>query len=227
MIYKEIVKHQKGFVNYSNVIAFEKYGLCYIAIPKAANTSIKYWLYNLTSKKVGERLCLSNIHDKSHNIFNYKNTSWVYKNKNRMFTFSIVRHPLNRLYSAYIDKTQGKVMHQPFIRMGFKKDMSFEEFVLHCCGIPDKKSDVHIRSQMSMLMLQGCFLPNLVLKLENLERDFQILKNIIECQSSIKLDQLTVKNNKTNGKVIPKISKTTLEKVKSRYLRDFRFFNYE
>lgn len=70
-----------------------------------------------------------------------------------LLTFAFVRHPLDRLHSAWKDKIRNRTdeSRNLFAEHGLTLDATFDEFVRVVSGIPDEVADSHVRSQTSLL----------------------------------------------------------------------------
>ena len=219
---EKIKKMQRNKVRFSNILFFSTIKIAYIGIPKAANTSIKYWLLPLVGK---ENIETSNIHKRNIGYV-YCNNKWLFEHKDSCFVFTVVRNPWSRLYSTYRDKIKRKNVHTPLKKLGFENSMSFKDFIKKCCDIPDNKADVHIRSQSAMLMWQGTLLPNLIIKMEQLADVSNIIESVVTTHSDKKLGKLPWKNKNNDGVYKEVYDDETKELVALRYERDIRLFGY-
>jgi dermatan 4-sulfotransferase 1 len=86
------------------------------------------------------------------------------------YVFTVVRNPFDRLASCW----RNKVLEQDETPLGrpFRRGMTFPEFVAVAAGVPDRRADVHVRSQTSLLF-DGGRPPSLdVFRLETLNEDW-------------------------------------------------------
>lgn len=224
---EQIKKMQKGNVKFNNIILFNSSKLAFIGMPKAANTSIKHWLLPLIGKENRTFSDMQEVHDKASIGFSYCNNKILYENRDKYFIFSTVRNPWSRLWSTYQDKVSINELHPPLKKLGFENSMSFKEFVYHCCIIPDSEADIHFRSQFTMVMWKGTLLPNLILKMENLENFAPVLESIITTSSKVQLGELPWVNKKTNNNYKNFYDNELKELVSLRYEKDIRLFGYE
>jgi len=143
-------------------IAIHEYKCIYFFIPKVACTSLK--------KAVAEILGL-NVRTEYH-FYHYPFvTDWTLFDD--YFKFCFVRNPWDRLVSCYFNKLQ--TGFPPFKRFGFSQNMSFSDFAMEVCRIPDNEADSHFRSQVRFLP-QRCdkeFALDFIGKFENLTDDFK------------------------------------------------------
>ena len=89
---------------------------------------------------------------------------------------AVVRNPWDRLVSLYYDKVR-RVLYRGLATLGVKKSMSFADFALYVCSIPDDETDPHLRSQTYFAFdALGNFLPEAVCRAESLEEDWERLR---------------------------------------------------
>lgn len=196
----------------------------YIQIPKVASRSIREALH----KSLGLPACEDQLFDQ----FEKKYSAHLSQNKIRRvarnsFIFAVVRHPLARLHSAYINKivipqqTGGRnIFHCHGIRFG----MSFEEFIERVYRIPDRKIDRHLRSQSWFLCTShGALIPDFIAQLESFDKDWGKLRQKIPSLGSI-----PHKNKATSGKDYSSAYTPETENLaRERYAMDFKLFDYE
>lgn len=209
---------------FANNIYFEDARLVYIAIPKAANSALKSAFLPLIGL---EQRAYSNIHDRELVPFNYVNTKRVKKIRERAFVFSVVRNPWDRIASTYADKVCREPIHKPFERYGFVSHMSFEDFVRGISDIPDSDADVHFRSQHSMLFMDGCLLPHMLLKMERLQKDWPLLRGIVETLTKKQTGELKMVNRKQHAPYREYYDTTTRDLVGRRYADEIQLLGYE
>jgi hypothetical protein len=148
-------------------------------------------------------------------------------------TFSFVRNPWARIVSTYRDKastdSQSKRMvdgvFAGFIEAGLPVtgNMSFAEFCEAVCGIPDEKTDKHLRSQTSFLVREDQPIVQHIGKVENMEKDWQVIME--KSRLHFKLVHL----NKTHHDHYSSYFKDQylVNLVGDRYADDVRFFDYD
>jgi len=99
--------------------------------------------------------------------------------KNDMdFVFTICRHPLSRLFSAYKEKVlTGKIkILQPSCWLN--KNSTLEDCIDWLISENPKQIDSHFRKQS--LILQGKPKPNMMLRFENLAKEWRVLQERIK-----------------------------------------------
>jgi len=135
---------------------------------------------------------------------------------------ALVRDPADRLWSCYKNKVT-----QPDVHITWKEndgdplptypEMSFDEFAKLVCDRPDDISDRHYRSQSTQLKWNGKFLPNILIRYENLEIDWKItMKKILPVED-------LPHNNASRG---TGILGGTIVSLKVRYKEDYSRFRY-
>ena len=187
--------------------------MIYVPIPKAANGSVKQAL----AEKTGKNFRLS-AHKYKWDLIELSKVS-----KSSYFSFTIVRNPLFRLLSCYIQKT---IIKDPFLNFWkygnlIFQNMSFEEFVDFVVNTPDYLADRHFKSQHTFLYLNNKVIVDYVGKIETLQLDWEYL--------SKKLDFPPIQHlNKSNEvKFLNLYNKEIANKVKQRYSKDIELFGYE
>ena len=147
--------------------------------------------------------------------------------------FSFVRNPWARLVSTYMNKasadsdsskmTRGD--YQRFLDAGIPidKHMTFEEFCEIVCGIPDSRTEKHLRSQCSVLMHNGTAIVSYIGKVENMEDDW---KNLMELAG---LNARILHMNETRHEHYSSYFTDSylINLVGDRYANDIKYFDYD
>jgi len=193
-----------------NVFVVEDYKLVILGIPKCAQTSIKRaFLLPETA----------NVHDKSH--FQYLNYNEVLDFEKRGYTTAtFTRNPYDRLLSFWKQKIK---VHSKFVRGAsnpFSTGMTFAETVRVVCNILDDHSDIHFKSQVAQIQIDGQF-PHFMGSIENIDRDWMDLGHFLE----VPLPELPFENRTPDhtDEWTPELR----SKVYTRYQQDFRILGYE
>ena len=143
------------------------------------------------------------------------------------FTFSFVRHPLDRLVSCYSHKvfTYGQYSDVSILfwmyGKSFSRDMSFEAFVHTVAKIPDAVSDPHFRSQHCFLYHRDQRVCDFLGRFENLQYDWQ------KVCDKLGVELLLPHENKSAHRPWQEMYSAELIQVASkRYRKDMEFFGY-
>lgn len=145
--------------------------------------------------------------------------------KTDYFKFTIVRNPLDRLVSCWMQKTQVK-WHQPFGKYGIYYKILFREFIDIICDIPDAESDQHWRSQHYDLLIDGVPVPDYIGHVESMSYDWHIIQ-LYASKKGLTLPDIR-HENKTNHFPYPFYYTPNMrDKVRERYSDDLKLFGYD
>jgi chondroitin 4-sulfotransferase 11 len=226
----------------SHVIALHDYRAIYMAVPKVANSSLKTAVWHLMPEDIQ---ALPQTGRKQRTIYTvhreamFKRRLRLYKHQVSdypgYFVFAFVRNPWDRLLSCYKDKIGfGAIMedgryNDPKTRSlhlgrGFRKEMSFRDFVEAVVRTPDKKANRHFRSQHTFLTDgQGNLLPSYLGRFEDLHPDFA------EVMERIGAPHVSLPHvRRSQDADYRSYYDTALrDAVARRYARDIELFGYE
>ena len=162
---------------------------------------------------------------------------WVSVNNNRnarqfeaeyfgdYFRFAFVRNPFGRLVSNYLHKIKDKnrqEVRSSYIRhLQFSEGMTFEDFALQVCELPEEKCDRHYRSMFTSIDLDNI---DFVGRLENFEADFNRVVDTIKPEEKSEASHLN-KQGEYNYREF--YSEQLEQRVADRYSRDLQLFGYE
>lgn len=189
-----------------------KYKCIFIHIPKNAGTSI----LKLLGDKGGRK------HAKWYDF--YESNDYFYKKYSKI---AVVRNPYTRLYSAYLYCLRGGNQSSDDIRFQeeiIDKCNNFEDFVINVL-------DHHFIALNILFTPQYLFTHDrhlncqvdLLLKFENLDKDWQKVALKINCANKIpKLNQSKVENTE-----LLRLSSIAHSKIRALYQFDFLLFGYE
>lgn len=211
-------------------IVFKEHKLIYARVPKVANSSIKTALTSLV--KINPVGNLKPTNDRFWNECTYGATAMcdsrgALKLRPGFFSFTFVRDPLDRLISCYTNKfIANEHLSGYVLSLGYRKDMSFSEFVIHTCNIPDKNRDVHVRSQSAMMLFADGTSPEFIGKYENLDHDWKRLIEILEKRGLLNIGPLpNINSRKIHRKEINySVDTAVLDRIKQTYRRDYELF---
>jgi len=168
--------------------------LAIVAIPKVAASSI------LAVSEVEPEPCLA--HEARAN-------GW--------FVAAFVRHPLDRLVSAWADKS--RAMTPGLLHCGFEADMSFDDFVTHVAQHDD--DDHHLRQQYRFIVHRGRLSVDFIGRYERLEDDWGLLRKMFGLQA------LTHVNPSPRSRDFASYyTAKSRETAENTYRRDLRFLDY-
>ena len=204
---KSLINVDKLFNHGPYQQVFKETKVIFIHIPKAAGTSLSYWIYG---KKIGH--------------ISYNEFKSTYPNEIRKYkVITFVRNPVDRLFSAYNFLKQGgtkSVSVNKKISQLAKKH-SFSEFVKKLAEEPSFiELDITLRPQISFLMDENSNLNiDFIGKVENFDNDIVDLSNLLGIYNKIKsLNSSITEVGKKN------ISKDTEKIIRNIYKEDFEVF---
>ena len=190
--------------------AFNETKTIFVHIPKTAGISLLSAIYG-------------NVSLESHRSIFFNQTALNIKS-NDFFSFTFVRHPFDRLYSAYRFLENGGINKQDEIafQTHFAKFSSFEDFVMNGLNKNMIYQVTHLIPQYEYLCdWKGKVIVDFVGRFESLDKDVARLSEHIA--KEIKLNHL----NKTSTTDYTDVYTDEMtKKVKNIYERDLRIFNY-
>jgi len=216
-----------------HVVWLPQLKLAYFRIPKAANSSIRYIL--------AKHQCLTS----QRGLRPSNDAFWLEQDKAvaqlltptdfisdpeavRSWSFTFVRNPLARLYSCWNNKVieNRGAMSRRFLNMGVTHGMSFEDFVDCVVASPDDACDIHVRSQVAILTLDGHVLPNFVGRVESIAPDWKHVRYEARIRNAPGLGTMQQRNvrKSVQSDIMFELSKTVRDKIMWRYRQDFEFF---
>ncbi len=206
--------------------------LAYFRVPKAANSSIRYRLVSSYGLE-GDENSRPNKDSFWANMPADQATSLTLadfasrESTRSTWSFTMVRHPVTRLYSCWNNKViENKGLSGAMRKMGIRDGMSFEEFVTCVENTPDEDCDVHIRQQICFLEHDGRLLPDFVGRLEKGKADWLHIRQETRMRTSRDIGPLPRRNVRlsqdvTIDEVVPP---ALMERIEARYARDMQMF---
>ena len=193
--------------------------ILYFDVQKAASTTIKAKLSNLTTRDT------RSVHAAllSHTYFG------IHKKFRSFYKFTFVRNPLTRVVSCFEDKILRKESEHEenpytFYLFGCLSHVtSFDHFVRTICKIPDFLAESHFRSQYFLIYQYDKNLKlDFIGKIEN-KKDFEFI------DKKLNLKNVKPLNVTSKGKIRLEdyYTEELLELVHKRYKKDFVHFGYE
>lgn len=161
-------------------ILFPDLQLAYARVPKAGNSSVKHAmarsLIGIPELDYGlnqDRFWFDARVEGAELV----TAGELFRKPSMPFVFTFVRNPFTRLLSCYVNKFLDRRELPAFWhRFGFRKDMTFPEFVRLVARIGDRYADNHFRSQADILTYRGRLVPHFVGRVEQMKTDWNELR---------------------------------------------------
>ena len=149
-----------------------------------------------------------------------------------LLVFAFVREPLSRLASCYRSKlTEGRTIGKGLAREGLKTGISFPDFVDHVCRRGDWRSNVHYRSQSSILSSfapdRNGSTPAMIGRFETMHRDWARISEAVEARTGRPLPRLPHRNPKhkiATAEDFFQGDAALTARAAARYAEDYRLF---
>jgi hypothetical protein len=220
-----------------HVLWLHEANIAFIRVPKAASSSVRY----LLAKKFRLRQIDDKFKPNNDRFWDLLPDAEVtrlslaeferQRSTSNPWSFSIVRHPVSRLYSCWNNKIRENNELSPrFCGMGVELGMEFPDFVDLVCGTPDEYSDIHTVSQSRILTYRGELVPDYCAHMETLLDDWEEIRRNIALKSGIEMGSLLKKNKRisVSENISKSLSQATLDLIRKRYHEDFeRFYPFE
>ncbi|WP_455234173.1 sulfotransferase family 2 domain-containing protein [Thiogranum longum] len=219
--YRAFVLSRFRDVSKRQYVVLDQHRLAYLAIPKAACSTIKYKLLELSEPSALEQY-RENVH-----CYPWHTARRLRGEQLDYTTFTFVRNPLDRLASMYKNKfedwhlTGERFQFENYLFGVLYQNMSFDEFVDVISDIPDNLADPHFKSQYSICYNNG---RRMVEHIWNLE-EADIKQAEIEQRTG--LADLPVINRSLSTGWSQYYSPQSFEKALRRYEKDIETFGYE
>lgn len=157
--------------------------LVYLQIPKIASTSVTRSLSKFMLEQRGGAITLDQVGRKqvmemAKACALHSSTRATASRYKSAYKFSIVRNPLERLWSCYTNKVLDPYQNggeNIFWNHGITLDMSFDAFVRRIAQIPDNRINRHLKSQCWYLYYKQQCLADYVGRFESLSQDWATL----------------------------------------------------
>lgn len=198
--------------------------LGYLSIPKNACTSIKYALLVVSNNEMKSlKKNAIHLHTDAENLFD-EVRSVNHGKPEKIFTFSFVRHPVDRFLSFYRNKillNWDENLDSWMRASGFYPEMDVSKCISVLSGLDREYLNEHVALQTDFLLREGQLLVDFVGKIENLEQDLKRLQDTSGVFLSIPI------MNKTKGRCdLPNLSQNDFLKLYAIYKEDFKNFSY-
>lgn len=216
----------------------------YVAIPKAANSTIKGVLQHLElqGSKSLKHTTFKSSSAKPHDLLrSVLISSWqLPRQQLRRILFgsafrrwTVVRHPGTRALSAYLDRFQEDDVLRRQVMKALGADLhsqpSFEEFLEGISRIPDRKRDVHVASQ-ARLTGYPTLQYDSILKFEDLPVNVETLLAELYPNAEIAglmSHNLSPKKTSAASAVSEHLTDKSRELIRTNWAEDFKAFGYD
>lgn len=195
----------------------------YIPVPKCATRSMNDLLARTLLEEQQQKADKQAIallkQQYAHHIPKHE----IRKRIGSLYTFAIIRHPLERLFSAYKNKVLTDNLETKvniFAKHNIPLNIDFMEFVERVCQIPDKYVDRHLRSQTWYLCDDAGLIPDQLIRLENFAQEWS------EISRKLRLASPPV-CNATSSKKLLQLDDYHKQLLMNRYKQDFRYLGYD
>jgi hypothetical protein len=133
-----------------------------------------------------------------------------------------VRNPFNRLVSGWFDRVRRQPNAKIMKWYGIPNTISFPDFVDWVCSIDDPHMNTHFRQQTSDITIDGRLVPNVVMKLENLNEEWKELQHVHDWLVDIKYHA----HKSKKGNYRDYYTDDLIKKVEIRFKDDLRLLDY-
>ena len=189
---------------------FKKFRILFIHIPKAAGVSVYKSIYGIDSFG----------HARIVDYFRH----YPLKEVNKLFKFTVVRNPYERLESAFFYLKKGGRSKDPLdlkYQSILSKYNSFEDFIMNFFRNNLYLEIEHLIPQYLFITDdQGNILVDYVAKIETISKDFGIIESKINVKYELKVENIN------NSKREICYSREMLDLINSIYHKDFELFGY-
>lgn len=233
-IYEEIRKPKKDFLNHSYISFKNKY--FYHSVGKAANSTVKHYLYSEELRGTGFKY--KSVHDRMESpllspfqVGDDELFRVLFGNE--YFRFTFVRNPYVRILSCYLDRirNENSAPYKDLVRWCGAKpgyEFTFDEFVVEICRQDDSEQNNHWRLQYADAM---CHIVDysFIGKQENFAKDMAVLWSSIYPGVTVPdFDSVNKSPAKTGSadKLKSFWTKNLVNIFSERYEKDFVFFGY-
>lgn len=189
---------------------FDDLKCIFVHIPKNGGVSLNKLLFN----NLGGGHCTIKRYSL---IFNKREFNAYYK-------FAIVRNPIDRLRSAYYFLKNGGLHEKDkfWFNNNLVKFANFNDFVENWLTDSNIYSFPHFVPQFEYVIIAGKIMVDDVFKLENLEKDFQKIRNRLQINKEL----IHLNRTMSPQDNLHIYSRKCINKIHEIYRRDFEYFQY-
>lgn len=217
------------FPRAGGIIVVKPWKIAYARVPKAGNTAIKVAMSQVMGfakappGEVTRDAYWRSVDPK--NVLVVSPGEFASARYRDYFCFSVVRHPFDRVVSCYKNKIlRNKNLRNGFRQDGFSAGMTLDAFVTAVSRTRDRTCNVHIRSQTAMLVHRGQLLPQVVIKLEELDAGWHKIVTGVRRHCGVELPSLGTMNTTASVHQDEKLSPAHEKLLQTRYASDFQNF---
>ncbi len=160
-------------------LVLREHKLAFLHVPKCAGTSVK----NAMADALGYK-GFGNL-KRMRQMWSIER---VLEEAGDFLKFTVVRNPFDRLVSVWEHQIRGTGPGHK--RVGFDSGITFVEFICSLSKMDVMDMDVCIRPMYSILYKTGYLIPDIVLRLENIEEDWGILVGVVKRYCGLSLPPL-------------------------------------
>lgn len=198
--------------------------IVYLPIPKAANTSIRTALLSTITGEFDPKV---RVH-RDPRLPKMLQAEALSVCKQDAFVFTVVRHPAQRIRSAFKNKIgKGKKVFGPARRVGIYRADDFTTFLTKLASVPSMSLDSHFRPQTELLSVGMKDSRLKIYKMEELTARWLEITDNIEAVTGVRLPPELTKLNASGTKQQEPFTPEQERLINLLYEKDFETFGYE
>ncbi|XP_042888375.1 carbohydrate sulfotransferase 11-like [Penaeus japonicus] len=239
-------------VNWNNMYYAPHEDFVYCKVPKSGSST---WVYNLLKlANVPEDQISSDVglHQLLRDYYPKMSSSQMKKTLKKSFKFTVVRHPFERILSAFRDKLENyerdvmfrdgyyNTMYGKYIVKVYRDDSdltlanrtepTWQEFVKYLINTPSSKFDDHWRPVYALC--SPCVIKyNVIAKMETFSEDTQFIINQLGLEDRLHVEWIhRTSDTRTSDIATAYFSQLTLRQIDQlfeKYRLDFELFGYD
>ncbi|HEY5238309.1 MAG TPA: sulfotransferase family protein [Rhizomicrobium sp.] len=209
----------------------------YFAVPKCANSTVKYHLQLLEYTGSPYSVDADHIHDQSRTplISPYQLPDDILEDvlsSDAYTRFIVVRHPVTRLLSCYLDRIQkaknstARKLVSGWLGVGVGSAISFDQFVRVICEHEDGELEQHFKLQSDIVAYPHIPITH-VIHFERMEQELPELLKKLGAKRNTELDQnLSPSKTSAADRLAQYYTPELLDMIHDRYKPDLDAFGY-
>jgi hypothetical protein len=207
-------------------IKLENYKLLFTAIPKNANSSLKYVILKTFLNKDLKNIDINNpdiFHSRTLKDFEFITNQEAYELKDYL-KIVIARNPYDRLLAGWFNKI--KNLNKK--RFGFDKACNFNQFIKIIWNTPEYDLNRHFIPQYRFVTtFDDNLIHNNIIKLEEIKTEWPKLQKLIYKRNNINLIDFPILNaTKRDNDYQNYYNDNTIKLVEDKFKQDLELFNY-